>query len=168
VNQPRDLMPNGQRAAGFKIVVDADSCPVKAEVCRVAERYGIKVTLVANQPGRPGKPDWITEVEVSGRLDAADDWIADHLEGQDIVISTDIPLADRCIKKGARVLTPNGVLFNERSIGTALATRDLMTHLRDVGLPTRGSPPFGKADRSRFLQALDKLVQDTLKGKIER
>jgi uncharacterized protein len=152
----------------FKIVVDADSCPVKSEVFRVAERYGIGVTLVANQPGRSAKPDWITEVVVAGHLDAADDWIVDNVGSEDIVISADIPLAARCLKKGGRVLGPKGLVFTERSIGTALATRDLMTHLRDIGLPTDGTAPFDKRDRSRFLQALDKLVQDTLKGKIER
>ena len=92
----------------------------------------------------------------------------ENVGGEDIVISADIPLAARCLKKGSRVLGPRGLVFTERSIGTALATRDLMTHLRDIGLPTDGTAPFDKRDRSRFLQALDKLVQDTLKGKIER
>jgi len=148
--------------------VDADSCPVKAEVLRVAERYGIKVTLVANQPGRLPSQSWITEVVVAGRLDAADDWIVENLEENDIVISADIPLAARCLKNGGRVLGPKGLLFTSRSIGTALAVRDLMTHLRDIGLPTEGSEPFNKNDRSHFLQALDMLVQDSLRGKIER
>jgi uncharacterized protein YaiI (UPF0178 family) len=137
----------------FKIVVDADSCPVKSEVFRVAERYGIAVTLVANQPGRSAKPDWIIEVVVAGHLDAADDWIVENVGGEDIVFSADIPLAARCLKKGSRVLGPKGLVF---------------THLRDIGLPTDGTAPFDKRNRSRFLQALDKLVQDTLKGKIER
>ena len=152
----------------FKIVVDADSCPVKAEVLRVAERYHVPVTLVANQPGRMAKQDWILEVVVAAHLDAADDWIVENLGENDIVISADIPLAARCLKKGGRVLGPKGGIFTEKSIGTALATRDLMTHLRGIGLPTDGTAPFDKRDRSRFLQALDKLVQDTLRGKIER
>jgi uncharacterized protein YaiI (UPF0178 family) len=152
----------------FKIVIDADSCPVKTEVFRVAQRYGLKVTLVANQPGRYAIEDWMQEVVVGGHLDAADDWIVENIGETDIVISGDIPLAARCLKKGGRVLGPKGLVFTERSIGTALATRDLMTHLRDIGLPTSGAAPFDKRDRSRFLQALDKLVQDTLKGKIER
>jgi uncharacterized protein len=152
----------------FKIIVDADSCPVKTEVFRVSDRYAIGVTLVANQPGRYALKEGITEVVVSGQLDAADDWIVENLGELDIVISADIPLAARCLKKGGRVLGPKGLIFTERSIGSALATRDLMTHLRDIGLPTEGPAPFDKRDRSRFLQALDKLVQDTLKGKIER
>jgi uncharacterized protein YaiI (UPF0178 family) len=152
----------------FKIIVDADSCPVKEEVFRVAQRYGIGVTLVANQPCNYEIKDWMTEVVVSSQLDAADDWIVENLGQEDLVISADIPLAARCLKKGGRVLGPKGLVFTERSIGTALATRDLMTHLRDIGLRTEGTAPFDKRDRSRFLQALDKLVQDTLKGKIER
>ena len=153
----------------FKIVVDADSCPVKAEVLRVAERFGIKVTLVANQPARSSiMQDWVSEVVVAGHLDAADDWIVENIEENDIVISADIPLAARCLKMGGRVLGPKGLVFTERSIGTALATRDLMTHLRNIGLSTRGTAPFEKRDRWRFLQALDKLVQDTINGRIER
>jgi uncharacterized protein len=105
------------------------------------------------------------EIVVGGHLDAADDWIVENLTSQDIVISGDIPLAARCIKKGGRVLGPKGVVFTEKSIGTALATRDLMTHLRDIGLPTEGTAPFEKRDRSRFLQALDKLIQETIKSK---
>jgi uncharacterized protein YaiI (UPF0178 family) len=152
----------------FKIVVDADSCPVKSEVFRVAKRYGLIVTLVANQPCRIVLENWMEEVVVGGHLDAADDWIVENLHETDIVVSGDIPLAARCLKKGSRVLGPKGLVFTERSIGTALATRDLMTHLRDIGLPTTGAAPFDKRDRSRFLQALDKLVQATIQGKIER
>lgn len=142
-----------------EILVDADACPVKEEVYRVARRYGLKVVLVANsQMPVPGE-DWLEMVVVNSQVDAADDWIADHAVRNDIVISGDIPLASRCLKKGARVLGPNGRVFTENSIGDALATRDLMYHLRDIGIMSGGPPPFNKKDRSRFLQSLDGIIQ---------
>jgi uncharacterized protein YaiI (UPF0178 family) len=149
----------------FKIMIDADASPVKQEVYRVARRYGIKVTLVANSAINIPAEDWLEMVVVSGQLDAADDWIVDHVDKNDIVISGDIPLAARGMKKGARVLSPKGILFTESSIGNALATRDLMTHLRETGLKTSGPSAFAKKDRSRFLQALDGLIQAILKGR---
>ena len=149
----------------FEIMVDADASPVKQEVYRVATRYGIKVTLVSNSAISVPNEDWLELVVVSGRLDAADDWIVEHLNRNDIVITGDIPLASRCLKKGARVLSPHGVTFTEISIGNALATRDLMTHLRDVGINTNGPASFTKKDRSRFLQGLDSLVQAIRNGK---
>ncbi|HEX7474538.1 MAG TPA: YaiI/YqxD family protein [Dehalococcoidales bacterium] len=149
----------------FKIMIDADASPVKQEVYRVARRYGIKVTLVANSAISIPAEDWLELVVVSGQLDAADDWIVDNIEKNDIVITGDIPLASRGMKKGARVLSPKGMLFTESSIGNALATRDLMTHLRETGLKTGGPSAFAKKDRSRFLQALDSLIQAILKEK---
>jgi uncharacterized protein len=146
-------------------MIDADSSPVKQEVYRVARRYNIKVILVANSAINVPDEDRLEMVVVSGRLDAADDWIVDHVSENDIVITGDIPLAFRGLKKGARVLSPKGVLFTESSIGNALATRDLMTHLRDTGIKTGGPPPFAKKDRSRFLQALDNLIQAILNRK---
>jgi uncharacterized protein len=148
-----------------EILVDADACPVKQEVFRVAKRYGLKVTLVANSQMRIPGEDWLEMVVVSGQFDAADDWIAGHADKNDIVISGDIPLASRCLKKGARVLGFNGHLFTDASIGDALATRDLMYHLRDLGIKTGGPSPFDKRDRSRFLQSLDGIIQSIFNGK---
>ena len=149
----------------FRILVDADSSPVKQEVYRVARRYGIKVVLVANSVINAPIEDWLETVVVSGQLDAADDWIVDHIDKNDIVVTGDIPLAARCLKKGARVVGPKGIVFTERSIGNTLATRDLMTHLRDIGINTGGPAAFEKKDRSRFLQALDKLIQEIRNAK---
>ena len=147
------------------IFVDADGCPVKQEVYRVAGRYSLNVTLVSNAPMRVPQEDGIQLVLVEGHPDAADDWIADHVGGNDIVIAGDIPLAARCIAKGARVLAPTGRLFTEDSIGDALATRNLMTQLRDMGTVTGGPPPFDKKDRSRFLQKLDETIQAALRNR---
>ena len=147
------------------IFVDADACPVKEEVYRVAQRYGIKVTLVSNAWLRAPKEEWLELVIVDGELDAADSWIIEHVAKNDIVVSADIPLASECLKKGARVLGPRGRPFTEDSIGAALATRELMSHLRDMGEMTGGPPPFEKRDRSQFLQALDRMIQAIRRGK---
>ena len=147
------------------IFVDADACPVKEEVYRVAQRYGIKVTLVSNAWLRAPKEEWLELVIVDGELDAADSWIIEHVAKNDIVVSADIPLASECLKKGARVLGPRGRPFTEDSIGAALATRELMSHLRDMGEMTGGPPPFEKRDRSEFLQALDRMIQAIRRGK---
>jgi len=148
-----------------KILVDADACPVKQEVYRVARRYGLRVTLVANSPMYVPAEDWIELVVVSDQFDAADNWIVEYATKNDIVISGDIPLASRCLKKGARVLGPKGGIFTDDSIGDALATRDLMSHLRDVGVVTGGPAPFEKKDRSRFLHSLDTIIQAIRNGK---
>ncbi len=142
-----------------KILVDADACPVKHEVYRVASRYGLKVTLVANSPMYVPAEDWIELVVVSDQFDAADNWIVEYAEKNDIVISGDIPLASRCLKKGARVLGPKGNIFTNDSIGNALAIRDLTSHLRNIGVVTGGPAPFEKRDRSRFLHSLDMIIQ---------
>jgi uncharacterized protein YaiI (UPF0178 family) len=148
-----------------EILVDADGCPVKQEVYRVASRYGLKVKLVANsQMHIPGE-DWLELVVVSDRFNAADDWIVEHIIKNDIVISGDVPLASRCLEKGAHVLGYKGHVFTEDSIGGALATRDLMSHLRDIGIMTGGPAPFTKRDRSRFLQSLDGIIQAIRNGK---
>lgn len=143
----------------MRILVDADACPVKEEVYRVAKRYGFEVVLVSNSWMRtPGEP-WIRLVVVKDdKLDAADDWIAEQSSEGDIVISADIPLASRCLKKGALVLGCTGREFTHDSIGGALATRELLQELRESGAPVGGPAPFGKKDRSRFLQKLDELV----------
>jgi uncharacterized protein YaiI (UPF0178 family) len=141
------------------IYVDADGCPVKDQVYRVARRYGLKVILVANARMRVPDDQAIELVIVSDQFDAADDWIVEHIAKDDIVISADIPLAHRCIVQGARVLSPRGRMFTEHSIGVALATRDLMAHLRESGMVTGGPSPFTKRDRSQFLQHLDEVIQ---------
>ena len=148
-----------------EILVDADSCQVKEEVYRVAKRYGLRVILVANSQMHIPSEGWLKLVVVSDQFDAADDWIVEYITKNDIVISGDIPLASRCLKKGARVLGPNGRVFTDDSIGDALATRDLMSHLRDIGIMTGGPAPFKKRDRSRFLQSLDGIIQAIRNGK---
>jgi uncharacterized protein YaiI (UPF0178 family) len=147
----------------INIYVDADSCPVKQEVYRVATRYRLNVILVSN--ARMKLPDNVSArlVIVDGGLDAADDWIAEHATGRDIVVTADIPLASRCLKKEAKVIGPKGASFTEESIGDALATRELMNHLRDLGEIGGGPAPFEKRDRSRFLHKLDEVVQAMLR-----
>jgi uncharacterized protein len=147
----------------FKILVDADASPVKQEVYRVARRYGLKVVLVANSPVACPAEDWLEMVVVGSHPDAADDWIAENINRDDILVTGDIPLASRGLKKGARVLSPKGLIISDSSIGNMLATRDLMTHLRDIGIKTSGPASFNKNDRSRFLQALDQLIQNIIK-----
>jgi len=141
------------------IVVDADGCPVKQEVYRVAKRYGLRVTLVANTWMRTPQEEWLELVIVDDKFDAADDWIAEQVDASAVVVTTDIPLAARCLEKGARVLSPKGRVFTEDSIGDALASREIQAHLRELGTHTGGPAPFAKEDRSRFLQRLDELVQ---------
>lgn len=140
------------------IFVDADGCPVKEEVYRVAQRYGLKVVLVANSRMWAPEGDWLEQITVGSERNAADDWIAEHVGVDDIVITGDIPLASRCVAKGARVLGLKGHPFTEDNIGGVLATRDLLAELREQGARTRGPDPFAKQDRSRFLQRLDDMV----------
>jgi len=146
-------------------MVDADAVPVKQEIFRVALRYGIKVIMVANSPVNIPEEDWLESVIVSGRFDAADDWIVENTQKDDIVVTADIPLASRCLKKASRVLDYRGRIFTENSIGNLLATRDLMAHLRDIGVNTGGPKVFGKNDRSLFLQSLDTIIQSIRNGK---
>jgi uncharacterized protein YaiI (UPF0178 family) len=142
----------------IEIFIDADACPVKAEVYRVAQRYGLKTWVVANAfimiPAHPR----IERVVVDAGPDAADDWIVAHAVGGDVVITSDIPLAERILGLGASAITPAGRPFTRDSIGSAIAQRAIMEQIRSTGAITGGSPPFGKADRSRFLQALDEAV----------
>jgi uncharacterized protein YaiI (UPF0178 family) len=147
------------------IYIDADACPVKEEVYRVARRYGIKVFVVANAPIRVPNEDLVEPIVVRGGFDAADDRIVESVAAGDIVITSDIPLADRCIRSGARVLGPKGVEFTEDAIGDALATRALLDMLRQSGEFGGGPAPFTKADRSRFLGKLDELIQAVRRGK---
>lgn len=141
------------------IFIDADACPVKQEVYRVAKRYGLKVTLVANSWMRtPEEPGIALEV-VKDDFDAADDWIVDRSGPDDIVITADILLAGRCLQEGARVIGPTGKPFTEENIGAAIATRELLAELRVTGEVAGGPPPMDKRDRSRFLQQLDQEIQ---------
>jgi uncharacterized protein YaiI (UPF0178 family) len=149
----------------MRILVDADACPVKEEIFKVADRYDLPVTLVANQNMRSPNDERIKVIKVNDHLDAADDWIAEESEEEDIVVTADIPLASRCVKQGARVLSPNGKVFTESNIGSALATRDLLTSLRETGEITSGPPPFDSRARSQFLQELDKIIQSIFRDK---
>ena len=141
------------------IFIDADACPVKQEVYRVARRYRLDVTLVANSWMRIPSERWITLEVVEAELDAADDWIVEHVQPHDIVITGDIPLASRCLKKGSSVIGLTGKLFTENNIGDAVAIRNLLSELREAGEITGGPPPMKKRDRSRFLQQLDEVIQ---------
>jgi len=148
-----------------EIFVDADACPVKEEVYRVARRHGLTTHVVSNGGIRPPSDPLVTLVIVPEGPDAADDWIAERIGAADIAITADIPLAARCIERGARVLRPNGEAITEQSVGMVVAKRDLMTHLRETGEITGGPRPFSKVDRSRFLDALETAVQGALRGK---
>jgi len=139
-----------------RILVDADACPVKDEIYRVAERHRVPVSVVSNAPFRVPTGPLVTRVVVSGSFDAADDWIAERADPRSVVITADILLADRCLKAGATVLAPTGKPFTRASIGGAVATRAIMADLRAGADGLMGGPkPFAKADRSRFLQELD-------------
>ena len=140
--------------------MDADACPVKQEVCRVARRCGLKVILVSNARMRVTDPDVARLVVVPGEFDAADDWIVEQVVAGDIVVTADIPLASRCVRLGARVLSPAGHEWSDANVGQALATRDLLAELREGGAMLGGPPPFQPRDRSRFLQNLDRIIQD--------
>ncbi len=141
------------------IFVDADACPVKPEVYRVASRYSLDVTLVTNSWMRVPNEQRITLEVVEDGFDAADDWIVEHVQPHDIVVTADIPLASRCLKKSARVIGTTGKPFTENNIGHIVATRDLLSALRGAGEITGGPPPLKKRDRSRFLQQLDEVIQ---------
>ena len=151
-------------AAPVTILVDADACPVKDEIYRVAERFGAEVRVVSNSPFRVPVSARVKRVVVSDGFDAADDWIAEHADARSVVITADIPLAARCLSRSARVVGPSGRRFTEDGIGAALTMRDLKSHLRDSGEIRDHDPPFTKQDRSRFLQALEQAVQAAKKS----
>jgi uncharacterized protein YaiI (UPF0178 family) len=140
------------------VYVDADACPVKAEVLTVAERHGWRVEFVANQGMAVPREPWVTMVMVSAGPDVADDHIAARAGAGDVVVTADIPLAARCVRAGAAVLGPTGKPFTEASVGMAVAMRDLMTDLRSAGAVTGGPAPFRREDRSRFLAALHQAI----------
>ena len=148
----------------IRILVDADACPVKEEVYRVAFRHGVAVKVVSNMRMRVPEHDLVERVVVSDKFDAADDWIAEQATATDVVITGDILLADRALKAGATVLGHNGKPFTNASIGGVLATRSIMADLRVGGDVVGGPAPFAKADRSRFLQALDEALVRLARG----
>ena len=147
------------------IFVDADACPVRQEVFRVASRYRLDVTLVTNAWMRIPDERGISLEIVGNGSDAADDWIVEHVQPDDIVVTADILLAGRCLKQGARVIGPGGKPFTEDNIGQAVAMRNLMSDLRCAGEITGGPPPLKKRDRSRFLQQLDEVIQSIRRSK---
>ncbi len=145
------------------LYIDADACPVKQEVYRVAERHALKgtalkVLVVTNSPIAVPRNEMIERVVVGAGMDEADDWIAERARAADIVITADVPLASRCVKAGAEVIAPNGRAFTKDSIGLTLATRNLMDSLRSAGEITGGPKPFAPRDRSSFLSALDQAI----------
>ncbi len=143
---------------GLSILIDADACPVKEEIYKVAFRTNVPVVVVSNSPFRIPRHPLVRREVVGGGFDAADDWIAEHAGPHTIVVTGDILLADRCLKAGATVLASNGKPFSTNSIGAAIATRAIMADLRAGGDAIGAAPPFVKADRSRFLSALDQAL----------
>ena len=145
-------------ASGLRILVDADACPVKDEIYRVAFRHEVAVRIVSNAYLRVPHHPLVERIVVSDGFDAADDFIADEAGPRDVVVTADILLADRCLQAGATVIGPTGKAFTSAGIGGALATRAIMADLRAGGDVVGGPPPFGRTDRSRFLQALDEAL----------
>jgi uncharacterized protein len=143
----------------LNIYVDADASPIKDEVYKVAARYKLNVFVVANQAMKVPLDPSVKLVVVRGHLDAADDWIVEHAEKDDIVTTADILLADRCLKKEARVIGHKGFEFDEDNIGDAVATRELLSNLRQGGESTGGPKPLSPRDKSQFLQTLDQVIQ---------
>ncbi len=148
------------------IYIDADACPVREEIYRVAGRYGLDVFVVSNgsRPIRPVQDQRIKMITVGEGADVADDWIAEQITAADICVTADIPLASRCLAKGARALAHNGKLWTTDNIGSALAGREIGRHLRELGVATGGPASFAKSDRSRFLVALDTVVSAALRA----
>jgi uncharacterized protein YaiI (UPF0178 family) len=149
------------------IYIDGDACPVREEVYRVADRLQLPVIVVSNgsRPIRPtGRPN-VTMITVAAGADIADDWIAEHITASDCCVTNDIPLASRCLAKGARALSPTGHRWTPDNIGNALAGREMSRHLRELGVGGGGPPPLTKSEKSKFLSALDTAVQSLLRGK---
>lgn len=142
-----------------KLYIDADGCPVKDEIYRVAQRHQLKVFVVANKPMKTPLHPMIEMVVVSGDPDAADNWIAETIEENDICVTADIPLADRCLKRKAISLDPRGNQWTEDNIGDALATREIMKTLREMGEARGGPAPMSQRDKSNFLSELERLIQ---------
>ncbi|HEV2572640.1 YaiI/YqxD family protein [Methylocella sp. CPCC 101449] len=151
-----------------RIIIDADACPVKDEIYRVAARHKLHVLVVANSYMMVPKDPMIERIVVPSGLDAADNWIAEHATARDVVVTADVPLAARCVKVGAAVLAPTGREFTPSSIGMALATRNLMQDMRDAGAVTRGPKPYSPRDRSTFLSTLDTILVRLKKHAVSR
>ncbi|MCB1444567.1 MAG: YaiI/YqxD family protein [Rhizobiaceae bacterium] len=147
-----------------EIFVDADACPVKPEILKVAERHGLRVTLVANSGLRPSRDPMVRNIIVSAGFDAADDWIAENADKDDIVVTADVPLATRCVARGAHVTGPTGRVFDSTNIGMASAMRDLGQHLRETGESKGYNAAFTQRDRSAFLETLDRLCRRAKTG----
>lgn len=149
------------------IYVDADACPVRDEVYRVAGRLGVKVFVVSNgsRPILPSRDPNVAMIVVDEGADKADDWIAERIAAADVCVTADIPLASRCLAGGARALAPNGRPWTADNIGSALAGREVSRHMRELGMITGGPAPFAKADRSRFLNALNAAIEAALRGR---
>jgi len=147
------------------IYVDGDACPVRKEIYRVATRLRLNVFVVSNgsRPIRPPGTPKVSMVLVGESADAADDWIAERIGASDVCVIADIPLASRCLKRGARVVSPKGKQWTDANIGNALAGRDIARHLREIGQNTSGPDPLTKKDRSQFLSVLDTALQATLR-----
>ena len=158
----------GDKNKSIEVFVDADACPVKDEVYRVARRYALKVYVIANGSIRVPPDPMIELILVAQGPDAADDWIAERARSGDIVVTADIPLAHRCLQNGAEVIGPTGRPFTTSSIGAALAQRGIMEHLRSSGEITGGPKPFAPADRSRFLSALDEAINRSKRKREQR
>jgi uncharacterized protein YaiI (UPF0178 family) len=158
------LLASAPEASMTAIYVDADACPVKDEVVRVADRHGLAVHFVSNAWMRLPEGMNVSRMIVPEGPDAADDWIASRIGPGDIAVTADIPLASRCLKTGARVIGPTGRPFTDASIGMALAMRELQQHLRETGESRGFNASFTRADRSRFLQALEEAVQTIKRG----
>lgn len=146
------------------IFVDADGCPVKEEICRVAVKCGLNVILVSNKPLRHPANPLFSSVVVSGNFDSADDWIVNNSSTDDIVVTADVLLARRSLEKNARVLNPNGRVFTRNTIGEAMALRELLSDMRDSGIITGGPAPFKPKDRSLFLHRLQENIQSITKN----
>ncbi|EHL98106.1 toxin-antitoxin system, toxin component, PIN family [Acetobacteraceae bacterium AT-5844] len=150
-----------------EVYIDADACPVRDEVFRVAERLGLTVHVVSNGARgiRLPEVEWVKRVIVSEGADVADDWIAEHIAEHDVCVTADIPLASRCLEKKARAIAPNGKLWTTDNIGSALAGREVARHLREIGAMTRGPAPMQGSDKSRFLSALETELQAAIRAK---
>lgn len=148
----------------MQIFIDADACPVKDEALRVATRYNLSIIFISNQGMRPIHQQNVTQITVSAAFDAADDWIVKHAQKNDIVVTADIQLAGRALQKFAHALNPNGNLFTQQNIGSALSMRELNAYLREAGEIKGYNASFSKKDRSRFLQSLDQTIQKNLRS----
>lgn len=148
------------------IYVDADACPVKSETFRVANRHNLQVYLVSNSHLNMIVDKNVHKIQVSSDIDAADNWIAEHITADDIVITADILLADRCLKKNASAINPTGQIFNDNNIGIAKSMRELRAHLRETGVASNYNATFSKKDRSNFLRTLETVIQQIRKRKI--